>query len=271
MMAKVDILLPYWGDVDLFKKAVSSVLSQTEKDWRLLIFDDCYPSKEPKNYISNLNDKRITYYRHSKNIGITNNFNFALKHAKADFCVMFGCDDIMLPTYLETALKNIGKADLYQPWVDVIDKEGRIYLPLGDKIKRILQPRKSGLYGGEKLAISLCHGNWLYFPSILWRTKTIKKYGFDAKYTVLEDVILELNIIKNGSNLFFDKEAKTFQYRRFADSVSSREKEDGGVRFREEKQVYNLFSKEFSRVGWRKASLAAKARVTSRLHQTIFK
>lgn len=267
-MAKVDVLLTYWGDVDLLKKAVESVLAQTESDWHLYVFDDCYPSKEPAKYFTKLKDKRITYYRHEKNIGVTNNFNYALKAAKSKYCSILGCDDIMLPNYLEIALANIGDAALYQPHVDVIDANGNVYLPLGDKIKRMLQPRKAGVYSGEKLAASLCTGNWLYFPSILWRTEVIKRYEFDKKRKVVQDVPVELGIIKDGGTLYFDKHT-TFQYRRFETSVSSSEKSKGGVRFNEEKEVYDQFAKEFSKMGWKNASRAAKLHLTSRLHHFI--
>lgn len=267
-MAKVDVLLTFWGDVDLFEKAVKSVVAQTESDWRLLVLDDCYPSDEPKKYIQSLNDKRITYYRHKKNIGITKNFNYAVDHAAADFCVLMGCDDIMLPQYIERALAHIGKADFYQPRVDVINGDGTVYLPLGDKIKRFLQPKKSGVYSGEKLAASLCHGNWLYFPSILWKTSTIQNFRFDDRYKIVEDIILIFNILKAGGTLYFDN-STTFQYRRFAKSLSSVEKKKDGVRFNEEDEMYDHFANEFKKIGWNKAARAAKLRITSKLHRAL--
>lgn len=179
-----------------------------------------------------------------------------------------GCDDVMLPNYLEVALKNIGKADFYQPGVEVIDESGNVYLPAVDKVKRFLQPKKSGMYSGEKLAASLCHGNWLYFPSIMWKTKTAQSYGFDTKYKIAEDVDLELNIIKGGGVLAFDT-TTIFQYRRSNKSLSSKEKKKGGVRFNEEADVYNRFAADFQKMGWKKASRAAKLRITSRLHEIV--
>jgi glycosyltransferase involved in cell wall biosynthesis len=267
-MAKIDILLTYWGDIDLLKEAVDSVIAQTEDDWQLLVFDDCYPSKEPEKYFSTLKDDRITYFRHKKNIGITNNFNFAVKAARSEYCILLGCDDVLLPNYIEQALAHIGSADMYQPKVDVIDGDSNVYLPLGDKIKRLLQPRKAGIYSGEKLAASLCTGNWLYFPSITWKTKTIKKYGFDAKYKIAEDVSLEFNIIKDGGVLFFDT-CTTFQYRRFANSLSSKEKSKNGIRFQEETDVYTHFATVFEEIGWKHAARAAKWHITSRLHRLL--
>jgi len=266
-MTKVDILLPYWGDFKLLKLAVESVMAQTEPDWRLLVFDDCYPSDGPAKYFASLTDSRIVYKRHRKNIGVTANFNVAVNAAQAPYCVLMGCDDVMLPVYLETALAHIDDADFYQPGVAVIDETGKTYLPISDRIKHWLQPNKAGRYAGEKLAVSLCYGNWLYFPSIMWRSAIIKKYGFNADYSVAQDVFLELNIIKDGGKLFFDK-TQTFKYRRFAHSVSSLEKSTG-KRFREENAVYSHFSHEFKIMGWRRAARASQIRLTSRLHQLI--
>lgn len=264
----IDILLPYWGEFKLVKKTIDSIRAQTRTDWQLFILDDHYPSLEAREYVTSLKDNRITYIRHEKNIGITDNFNYAVAIAKAEYCTIIGCDDIMLPNYIETALENINTAAFYQPCVEVIDDNDKIYLPLGDKIKRYLQPNKPGLYSGEKLASSLCIGNWLYFPSIVWKTKLIQKYGFDNSFRIVQDVVLEMNLIKNGNSLFFDKTI-TFQYRRSVHSLSSREKSKDGIRFLEERAVYNRLSKDFLTLGWLKASLVAKVRPTSRLHKLL--
>lgn len=261
---KVDILLPYWGDVELFKQTVNSVLSQTSSDWSLKIFDDCYPSNDAQEFIKSIKDPRITYYRHEKNIGITKNFNFALSKATAPYFVMPGCDDVFLPNYIETSLSEIKKADFYQPKVQIIDLSGTIYFPLVDRVKSYIA-KKPGIHEGEKLAISLCHGDWLYFPSILWRTEVVKKYGFNNKYKIAEDLDLELQMILDGAKLSVGK-IPAFQYRRFAESLSSKEKGKDGIRFTEEDEVYNKFSKKFKEKGWKKASVAAKIRFSSRIH-----
>jgi hypothetical protein len=153
--------------------------------------------------------------------------------------------------------------------VDVIDGEGKVYLPLGDRIKRLLQPRNAGLYSREKLAASLCHGNWLYFPSILWKTASIKRYEFNDKYKIVEDVIVELELIKDGGQLYFDKDNTTFQYRRFDNSLSSQEKAKGGVRFKEESLAYNHIARVFVEIKWQKAARAARWHITSRLHRVL--
>lgn len=264
----IDIFIPYWGDFFLAKEAVDSVINQTSKNWRLIIADDCYPSQELQKYCKQLNHPQVTYIRHKKNKGITNNFNFCIDKAGSEYCVIMGCDDRLLPNFVETALGNIRSADFYQPNVEVINANGKVYLPLADRIKRMLRPKKTGTYSGEKLAASLCRGNWLYFPSIVWKTETLKKYRFDPKYKIAEDVVVELNMILEGASLYIDN-STTFQYRRFAESLSSKEKSKNGVRFQEESEVYNHFAKKFRDVGWYKAARSAKIRITSRLHQLL--
>ena len=262
----IHILLPYWGDFELLKKAVESVIAQTETNWTLLIVDDHYPSEDAQKYYTKFPDKRVVYYRHKKNLGLVDNYNYALSGTTADYCVIMGCDDIMLPTYIETALKNIGDADYYQPGVQVIDKTDKVYLPAADRLKKFIRPKKQGVHSGELLAASLCHGNWTYFPSLLWKTSVLKKYTFDKDKPNTQDLVTQLNIICDGGSLFIDNSV-TFQYRRSADSFSSKAK--NGTRFSEEDLIYNLLAKRFSDMGWNKAARAARAHITTRIHKIL--
>jgi glycosyltransferase, family 2 len=77
-------------------------------------------------------------------------------------------------------------------------------------------------------------------------------------------------MIIDGASLCFDS-TETFQYRRFADSLSSKEKGKNGIRFKEEKEVYDNFSDRFNEIGWKKAARAAKLRITSRAHSLLSK
>lgn len=267
-MARADILLPYWGEFSLFKEAVESVLNQTEHDWHLIVIDDCYPTLDAKKYIASIADSRIEYRRNKHNVGITQNFNYCIEAANAQYCVLLGCDDRLMPDYLSTALANIGEADFYQPGVDVINGTGASYLPIVDRVKRILRPRNAGYYSGNQLASYLSNGQWLYFPSIMWKTSTLKKYRFDTQFKVVEDVVLIFSMIIDGAVLFLDN-TTTFQYRRFSASVSSREKTKGGIRFKEESAVYKDFAERFMHLGWIRAGLTARLRIISRIHAML--
>lgn len=275
----IDVLFPYYGDVEMMKKAVNSVLAQTYQNWRLLAFDDGYPSDEPERFFKEAIKKdtkshgsqRIFYEKNEKNLGANGNYKKALNKATAEYYVMMGADDLMHPDFLQKfidSLSKVGDIDIYQPTVDVIDENDGKYLPLPDKIKRYLHPKKSGIYRGEPIAKSLMHGAWHYFPSMIWKTESAKKVGFNKDYDVVQDICMILDILQSGGGLYFDKDAYSFSYRRHSQSDSS-VKAINGYRFNEELNFFRYKASQFSRLGWRGAELAARFHVTSRLNALV--
>ena len=73
-------------------------------------------------------------------------------------------------------------ADVIQPGVDIIDEKGRAIRPLVDRVKQqLLTPRRNpGVVSlrGEEMATSLIRGDWLYWPSLTFRTDTLKRIDF---------------------------------------------------------------------------------------------
>ena len=272
---KIDVLFPYYGDVEMMKKAVNSVRKQTYTNWTLKVFDDGYPSDEPEKFFKRLIDEeqsqngqsRIFYEKNEKNLGANGNYRKAMEKASSDYFVMMGADDMMHPNFLSTfvsALEKVGNIDIYQPMVETINENDEVYLPLVDKVKRKVMPAQGGVYSGEEIAKSYIHG-WHYFPSIIWNTKSAKLVGFNASYDVVQDVNMGLDIIQSGGKLYFVKENTTFSYRRHSKSDSSVRALDGR-RFIEEKNFYNEKEAEFEKLGWKKAAKAARHHYFSRLN-----
>lgn len=275
----IDVLFPYYGDVAMMKKAVDSILSQTYTNWRLMAFDDGYPSEMPEKFFRGIikedtdthGTQRIFYEKNKKNLGANGNYKKALSKATAEYYVMMGADDLMHPDFLQKfidSLMKVGDIDIYQPTVDVIDENDDKYLPLPDKIKRHLQPKRTGVYSGESVAKSLSHGAWHYFPSMVWKTTSAKKVGFNKDYDVVQDVCMILDILQNGGNLYFDQAAYSFSYRRHSQSDSA-VKAINGYRFNEELNFFRYKASQFRSLGWRGAELAARLHVTSRLNALV--
>src|SRR5512141_1373011 len=78
----VDVTLPYYGDVDLMKQAVRSVLGQSYPHWRLIVVDDGYPDPEPARWFGNLRDPRVAYRRNDANLGANGNYRRCLDVAQ---------------------------------------------------------------------------------------------------------------------------------------------------------------------------------------------
>jgi glycosyltransferase involved in cell wall biosynthesis len=266
------IVMPYYGDIGWFKTALLSVVHQTDPDWHLLILDDCYPSEEPADFVRSLADPRISFTTNAENLGISANFQQALELANADYTVIMGCDDELIPTYI-ARMKVVARANpeasYIQPGVAVIDEIGKRYNPLPDRVKTLLRRRHTAprVLGGERLAVSLILGNWTYFPSICWKTSELKKFGFRQDYTIVLDLALQLEIIGSGGSLFVD-DVESFRYRRHRTSASMAAAKNG-LRFEEESRLFSEFSQQAGELNWARARNAARWHVTSRLNALI--
>ncbi|MCC3273760.1 glycosyltransferase [Arthrobacter zhangbolii] len=268
-MEKIDVLLPYYGDVEFMKIATASVLAQSYDHWRLLVLDDAYADDEPARWFAGQTDPRITYLRNSENLGASGNFRKALSMAQAPLTVMMGADDVMLPGYLQRVAEILDaypQVAVAQPRVQVIDEYGYPILPLTDRIKRFISPKPAPevVIGGEDMAASLLHGGWHYFPSLAWRTAEMQRYGFRPGYDVVQDLALLLDIAAGGGSMvLFDD--TVFQYRRHSRSDSSVRAGDGR-RFEEERRFFCAEAERFRTLGWQRAARAAHLHWTSRLH-----
>jgi len=269
----IDIMLPYYGDVAMMKAAVESVLTQDDKDFKLTIVDDGYPDETLPAYFQGLvdSDSRVRFYRNEVNLGANGNYKKCLALVEHDVVVVMGADDLMLPNYVGTIRKAFENPEvsIVQPGVQVIDENGSVYEPLGDKVKALLRRRAVGgtseaIIAGEPIAESLITGDWLYFPSVAWRAAAIIKHDFREQYNVVQDIALAIDIILDGGKMFVTNTV-CFQYRRHRESDSSVRALDGR-RFAEERAFFDECARDFDAKNWPRAARAARLHVTSRLN-----
>lgn len=269
----IDVMLPYYGDVAMMKAAVGSVLNQADKDFVLTIVDDGYPDADLPEYFRRLvdSDNRVRYFRNDVNLGANGNYKKCLSLVEHDVVVVMGADDVMLPNYIATVRKAFENPEImiFQPGVEVIDENGAVYEPLGDKVKAGLRRLAVGgsseaIIAGEPIAQSLITGDWLYFPSVAWRAQAILKHDFREQYDVVQDIALAMDIIMDGGKMLVS-DTICFQYRRHRDSDSSVRALDGR-RFAEERAFFDECARDFAKLGWSRAARAARLHLTSRLN-----
>ena len=118
----VSIGLPVYNGEDFLKYALDSLLSQTFRDFELIISDNASTDNTPKicqEYV--LRDKRIRYIRQNNNMGALWNFNFVLKQSNKEYFIWVSSDDKLHPEFLE---KNI----------DILEKNKNVVCSIGDVI-----------------------------------------------------------------------------------------------------------------------------------------
>lgn len=268
----IDVLLPFYGDPALLRLAVESVLSQSDARWRLHVIDDCYPDPDAAAWIAGIADERVSFERNETNLGVSANFAHCLATATADHVVFMGCDDVMGTDYVAEVCAAIAAhpdAAVIQPRVQVIDEHGAPTRSAADRVKSVLAPTRSPdgsalVLGGEPLARSLMHGDWLYFPAIAWRRELIAGPSFRTDMETVLDLALLMDLVLGGYE-FVILDAEAFSYRRHrasASSVSARTTH----RFDEEARLFSEVASACRERGWTSAARAARLHASSRMH-----
>ena len=265
----LDIALPFYGDVAFMKQTVQSILNQSDPNWRLVVVDDGYPDDTVPGWFASLGDQRIEYQRNIQNLGANGNFQKCLGLLSAEYCLVMGADDLLEPNFVER-INDLIRANpgisMIHPGVKVIDEKNDFIFTRSDQVKKSIRESQgiSKVLSGEPLARSLMKGNWMYFPSIVWKTKTIQEIGFRSGFHVCQDLGLAMDLIIQGGEMILIED-EIFRYRRHQESDSS-VKAINGERFKDERHFFAVMAKDLKSVGWNSASRAAKVHSTSRLH-----
>ena len=265
----LDIALPFYGDVAFMKQTVQSILNQSNPNWKLIVVDDGYPDETIPSWFAGLGDDRVQYQRNQNNLGANGNFQKCLGLLSAEYCLVMGADDLLEPNFVERINELIAThpgVSMIHPGVKVIDEKNEFISTRSDQIKKSIRESQgsSTVLSGESLARSLMKGNWMYFPSIVWKTITIQEIGFRPGFHVCQDLGLAMDLIMQGGEMAIIED-EIFRYRRHQESDSSI-KAFNGERFNDEKHFFNVMTKDLKRIGWKSAARAAKIHSTSRLH-----
>ncbi|MBU5424045.1 glycosyltransferase [Cellulomonas hominis] len=266
----LDIFVPYWGDPALLRETVASVLAQRNGDWLLTVVDDAYPDESVPAWFATIDDPRVTYVRKERNEGITANYRTCVSMATQDAVVILGCDDVLLPDFVDVVLAartRFPQAAVVQPGVEVIDEHGRVVRPLADRVKQdVVRPRArtARVLGGEALAANLMHGDWLYWPSLVFRRDVLVRTPFLDDLPLIQDLALVMDMVLDGEQLVLEPTV-CFRYRRHSASASSASLIDGR-RFAGERTYFAHVAQRCDAQGWHRAARAARLAATSRLH-----
>lgn len=101
----VSIGLPVYNGEDFLKYALDSLLSQTFRDFELIISDNASTDNSVnicKEFMKK--DSRIKLNEQEHNIGQFNNYNFLLEKVLGKYFLWVAVDDLLLPEFLEKNL-----------------------------------------------------------------------------------------------------------------------------------------------------------------------
>lgn len=177
---QISVIIPTYNRANLVGRSIQSVLSQTYRDFEVIIVDDA--SKDnTEDIIKNFYDKRIRYIRHTENKGGSAARNTGIKLAKGEYIAFLDSDDEWMPEKLEKQMAVIQKTSS-----DV----GVVYTGyywVGNNIKTYTPPDRITQKEGN-IQEALLKENFITTSAALVKKECFKKLGlFDERFPALQD------------------------------------------------------------------------------------
>jgi teichuronic acid biosynthesis glycosyltransferase TuaG len=109
----VSVIMPAYNSEAFISEAINSVISQTYKNWELLIIDDA-STDSTRNIIQQFSEKdyRIHIFENATNLGTHQTRNKGIKAAQGEFIAFLDADDQWKPQKLEKQLKILSEDNL---------------------------------------------------------------------------------------------------------------------------------------------------------------
>ena len=102
----ISVCIPVFNGEKYIKESIDSVLIQTEKNFELLIVDNC-STDSTLEIVASYNDPRINVFKNTTNLGSLRNFNRCIELSRGEYFIILPHDDILMPTMLETFCKPL--------------------------------------------------------------------------------------------------------------------------------------------------------------------
>lgn len=196
-MPKVSIIIPAYNSALFIKRALDSILEQTESDWELLVVDDCSTDGTVDIVASYANkDSRIKLLKTEVNSGapaLPKNIGFL--NAKGAYIAFLDHDDQWLPEKLEKQLQvfenskdeNLG---LVTCGAKLIGSEGKCFGSYNPPSHEIGFP--------ELLIRNIIYSN----SSVVLKREVVEKVGpRDENMKYSEDWDMWIRVCENGYNI----------------------------------------------------------------------
>lgn len=106
MNSLVSIIVPSYNSARFISHTIESVLSQTYKNWEMIIVDDCSSDKSAE-FIESIinNENRIRLIKLNENVGAAEARNKALEVARGKYIAFLDSDDIWMSNKLKKQIQ----------------------------------------------------------------------------------------------------------------------------------------------------------------------
>ena len=201
----ISFILPAYKAAFL-KLSIESIVSQTSKDWELVVVDDKSP-EDLKSIVSQFSDARIRYYRNEENLGgrnLVNQWNHCISFAEGDWIVLAADDDLYAPSFCEECINLIRKypdVDLVRSRVEQVDENGDHLWD--DGLMSEFTNKYEFLHDWLTAKAFTCIGNYVFRRSALMRIEGFIDFPCAFGSDIATPIALSLNGVANTNEMLF--------------------------------------------------------------------
>lgn len=231
---KVSILCPSYNHGRFVGHFIKSVLEQTEKDFELIIIDDCSNDNNIEE-IEKFSDNRIKLVKHTYNQGINATLNEAISLARGVYSVIIASDDMLYNNHLKSSvdfLDNNTGIGVFYCSLSVVDDFNR---PIKDENNLYIRQNSNRFDILNKMFFA---SNLLLAPGAVIRSSVLKEIlPLDFGILQYQDYQMHINLLLKTD--IHQSTQKLVKYRMISnnENISAR---TSVVQKREELEEYKL-------------------------------
>jgi len=211
------VIIPNYNSEPYIARALDSVMHQSYQGFKVLIVDD--GSQDKSLEIANTYLKHLPLTIHPlENIGITANWNRAIRLVDTEYFTLLHCDDELAPQYLETLrallIKDKSLGIAHCAALSINEQSQPSQSPVEQyKINKYFKDQLStrAINIQYKMLLS---GDYIVCPAVFYRASAIKKIGFfNENYQMVQDWEYWFRVLLNGYQIGNTNQL-LFRYRR---------------------------------------------------------
>jgi glycosyltransferase involved in cell wall biosynthesis len=269
-MTDLTIAIPFFAHAGYLRAALDSVVAQTSSSWTAIVVDDAGPEPAARDVVGSYDDRRISYVRNERNLGLAGNWNRCLQLAPSELVCLFHADDALAPDYValvvEAHQRHPDAAAVYTR-ASVIGPTGRPIFSVPDVVKGVSyrMPRNGdAILEGEDALIGILRGQHIFCPSLSFKKRALGPEPFAEQWRQVLDLDLLARLLFDGHQIV-GLRREAYRYRRHASNETAR-LTHSLERFEEEFSIYSQIGARAAATGWPRAAAVARRHRIIRAH-----
>ena len=218
--ARVAVCIPTYNRSGYLRQAIESVLGQTFGDSAILVSDNA-STDDTAEVVASFDDPRLSYVRLEQNVGWLGNFNASLERIDAEYAVLLGDDDALLPRFLEETVAVLDsdlRLGLVHTAFDLVDARGELLLAGVNWTDGLVSDTIES--GDEFIRESMRWSCRVCASTVLLRTASLPDVRFDPVDLPAADFGLWLRIALDWDVAFLARPLVRYRIHEESDSAS---------------------------------------------------